>query len=59
MTWETREVVLKVKLPRDMADEVANIEARDPEYFSRVVLYAMTRRSINRYIQERSEVEAT
>ncbi|MGH7503843.1 MAG: hypothetical protein ACREL7_19110 [Longimicrobiales bacterium] len=37
---------LQVRLPRPVADEVAEVQKRDPDFLSRMVLYAVTRRTI-------------
>lgn len=44
--WETCAVELRVRLPRPVADEVAEVQKRDPEFLSRMVMYAVTRRTI-------------
>ena len=45
--WETKTVGLEVQLPTEMADHVAEIQAEDPTYFSRAILYAITKRRLN------------
>ncbi|MCH1570705.1 MAG: hypothetical protein L7S64_05120 [Longimicrobiales bacterium] len=50
--WETRSVQLSVQLPSDIADQAEEIQASDPEFLSRVILYGMTRRSIYRHLRE-------
>jgi hypothetical protein len=44
--WETCAVDLRVHLPRNVAAEVEEVQKRDPEMMSRIVLYAVTRRTI-------------
>jgi len=44
--WETCAVDLQVRLPRPVADVVAEVQKRDPEFLSRMVMYAVTRRTI-------------
>jgi hypothetical protein len=44
--WETCAVDLRVRLPRPIADEVEEVQRRDPEMLSRILAYAMTRRTI-------------
>lgn len=44
--WETCAVDLRVRLPRNVADEVEEVQKRDPDMMSRIVLYAVTRRTI-------------
>lgn len=44
--WETCAVELKVQLPRGIAAEVEQVQRTDPEMLSRILYYAMTRRTI-------------
>ncbi len=44
--WETCAVELRVRLPRPVAAEVEEVQRRDPDLLSRLVLYAVTRRTI-------------
>ncbi len=44
--WETCAVDLRVTLPRPLAAEVEEVQRRDPEMLSRLVLYMLTRRTI-------------
>jgi hypothetical protein len=44
--WETCAVELRVSLPRAVAAEVEEVQRRDPELLSRMVMYAVTRRTI-------------
>jgi hypothetical protein len=44
--WETCAVQLRVNLPREVAAEVEEVQRRDPEMLSRMVMYAVTRRTI-------------
>lgn len=44
--WDTCAVELKVRLPRPVAAEVEEVQRRDPEMLSRMLFYAMTRRTI-------------
>lgn len=50
--WETRSVQLTVELPRDIAEQAEEVQAHDPEFLSRVVLYGLTRRSIYRHLKQ-------
>ena len=50
--YETRSVELKVRLPRDIADQAEQLQECDPEFLARVVLYGITRRSIYRHLRE-------
>ena len=54
--WETRSVQISVQLPRDIADQAEEVQASDPEFLSRVVLYGLTRRSIYHHLR-RNEAE--
>ena len=56
--WETCAVELKVQLPRGVAVEVENVQRTDPEMLSRLVLYAMTRRTIYDTLVSRAAVNA-
>ena len=53
--WETRSVQLSVRLPRDIADQAEEVQASDPEFLSRIVLYGLTRRSIYRHLRQNEE----
>jgi hypothetical protein len=44
--WEKCAVDLRVNLPRSVAEDVAEVQKRDPELMSRLVMYAFTRRTI-------------
>ncbi|HEX7051511.1 MAG TPA: hypothetical protein VF188_14995 [Longimicrobiales bacterium] len=44
--WETCAVELRVELPRAVAAEVEEVQRRDPEVLSRILLYGLTRRAI-------------
>ena len=50
--WESRTVQLTVELPRDIADQAEEIQASDPEFLSRTVLYGLTRRSIYHHLRQ-------
>lgn len=52
--WEMCSVQLNVRLPRDIAAQVEEVQRNDPEFLSRVVLYGLTRRSIYRHLREQS-----
>lgn len=52
--WETCSVQLKVRLPREIAEQAEEVQRSDPEFLSRVVLYGLTRRSIYRHLRETS-----
>jgi hypothetical protein len=53
--WDTCSVQLKVRLPRDIAEQAEEVQRSDPEFLSRVVLYGFTRRSIYRQLRERAD----
>lgn len=50
--WDTCSVQLKVRLPREIAEQAEEVQRSDPEFLSRVVLYGLTRRSIYRHLRE-------
>ena len=52
--WETCAVDLHVSLPKGVADEVADVQRRDPDMLSRIVLYAVTRRTIFDHLATRT-----
>ena len=55
--WETRSVQLSVRLPHDIAAQAEEVQEKDPEFLSRVVLYGLTRRSIYRHLRESDEID--
>jgi hypothetical protein len=44
--WDTCAIDLTVKLPRTVAQEVAEVQRTDPELLSRMLTYAVVRRRI-------------
>ena len=44
--WETCAVELRIRLPEPLAAEVEEVQRRDPEMLSRMLAYAMARRTI-------------
>ncbi|MDA0327524.1 MAG: hypothetical protein O2958_00730 [Gemmatimonadetes bacterium] len=46
---------LSVQLPRDIAAQAEEVQASDPEFLSRVVLYGLTRRSIYQHLRQNDE----
>jgi len=50
--WETRSVQLSVRLPRVIAEQAEEVQASDPEFLSRIVLYGLTRRSIYNHLRQ-------
>ena len=57
--WETRTVQIKVRLPRDIADQAEEVQRTDPEFLSRVILYGLTRRSIYRHLRENEQASGS
>lgn len=53
--WETCAVDLQVRLPAPIAAEVENVQKRDPELISRILFYAVTRRTIYEHLAARAE----
>ena len=51
--WETRSIQLDVRLPGDLAAQAEQVLKDDPEYFSRIVLYGLTRLSIYNHLRDR------
>ena len=52
--WETCAVDLRVSLPRSVAAEVEEVQKKDPEMLSRMVMYAVTRRTIFDHLATRT-----
>lgn len=44
--WETCAVELRIRLPEPLAAEVEEVQRQDPEMLSRMLAYAMARRTI-------------
>lgn len=57
--WETCPVDLRLNLPRPVAAELEEVQRKDPEMLSRLVLYAVARRTIYDHLSSRSEEGAT
>lgn len=57
--WDTCAVELRVQLPRSVAAEVEKVQETDPEMLSRILFYAMTRRTIYETLVSRAAVNAT
>ncbi len=53
--WETCAVDLRVTLPRPLAAEVEEVQRRDPDMLSRLLVYMITRRTIYDHLS-RSQV---
>jgi hypothetical protein len=54
--WETCAVDLRVNLPKNVAVEVEAVQQSDPEMLSRMLFYAMTRRTIYETLVSRAAV---
>lgn len=52
--WETCAVDLHVSLPKGVAEAVADVQRRDPDMLSRIVMYAVTRRTIFDHLATRT-----
>jgi hypothetical protein len=52
--WETCAVDVRVRLPKNVVAELEEVQKRDPEMISRVVLYAVTRRTIFDHLATRT-----
>jgi hypothetical protein len=53
--WETCSVQLKVRLPREIAQQAEEVQKSDPEFLSRLVMYGLTRRSVYRHLRVSGE----
>lgn len=53
--WETRSIQLKVRLPRELAQQAEEVQESDPEFLNRLVLYGLTRRTVFRQLREQEE----
>lgn len=51
--WDTCAVDLRVHLPRGVVAELEEVQRRDPEILSRIVLYGLTRRAIFEHLADR------
>jgi hypothetical protein len=51
--WETCAVDLRVKLPAPVAAELEEVQREDPDMVSRMLVYAMTRRTIFNHLSGR------
>jgi hypothetical protein len=49
--WETCSVQLKVRLPREIAEQAEEVQKSDPEFLSRLLLYGLTRRTVYRHLR--------
>ena len=53
--WETCAVDLRVELPKPVAEEVEEVQRRNPEILSRMLFYALTRRTIYEHLASTGE----
>ena len=51
--WDTCAVDLRVNLPRTVAAEVEEVQRNDPDMLSRIVYYAVMRRTIFEHLAAR------
>jgi hypothetical protein len=56
--WESCAVELRVRLPKPVADEVEKVQRSDPEMLSRMLTYAVARKSIFDHLSTRREDSA-
>ncbi len=56
--WETCAVDLRLNLPRTVAAEVEEVQRNDPEMLSRIVYYAVMRRTIFEHLTARTKFSA-
>ena len=56
--WDTCAVDLRVNLPRTVAAEVEEVQRNDPEMLSRIVYYAVMRRTIFEHLTAREKFSA-
>jgi hypothetical protein len=56
--WDTCAVELRVNLPKSVAAEVEEVQRNDPEMLSRMLYYAMTRRTIFDHLATRTQTAA-
>jgi hypothetical protein len=57
--WETCAVDLRVHLPKTVAVEVEQVQRNDPEMLSRILFYAMTRRTIYDTLAAKAATDGT
>ncbi|MGH7461444.1 MAG: hypothetical protein ACREMA_10495 [Longimicrobiales bacterium] len=54
--WDTCAVELRVNLPKTVAAEVEEVQRKDPDMLSRMVYYAVTRRTIFDHLSTQSRL---
>lgn len=52
--WDTCAVELRVQLPKSVAVEVEEVQRTDPEALSKMLFYALTRRTIYETLVQRA-----
>ena len=55
--WDTCAVDVRVQLPTSVAAQVQQVQEREPELLSRMLMYAMARRTIFDRLVETSRAE--
>ncbi len=50
--WNTQSVQLDIRLPKEIATEAEKILRTDPDFFSRMVRYSLTRRAVYQRLRE-------
>jgi hypothetical protein len=56
--WETCAVDVRVQLPKPVAAAIEEVQRRDPDMLSRMVYYAMIRRTIYEHLAEQTNIES-
>lgn len=56
--WDTCAIDLRVQLPTSVALQIREVEEQEPELLSRMLMYAMARRTIFDRLVEASRSEA-
>ncbi|MFQ5679753.1 MAG: hypothetical protein ACE5HP_09895 [Gemmatimonadota bacterium] len=56
--WETRPVQLVLHLPAELAEDVEEVQGRDPEYLGKALRYALARRIVFRELNDSLEVRS-
>lgn len=44
--WDTRPVEVVVQLPEDLADDVEEVQRKDPEFLNKLIRYGLARRAM-------------
>lgn len=56
--WENCPVEVRLNLPRPVAAELEEVQRKDPEMLSRLVMYAVARRTIYDHLSSRQDSRA-